>query len=271
METINFSKDLQFYSKPDPSINEVVLVKFTAMHDGFFDAVLQEYKDYTGIMNFKDATKKRRIFNWGKIVPLNRNMVAYAENINTNKKTVELSIAYIEEGEDMKKKLMKPFLENKILERFIKSLCVVNKLDFSEIWVKVVHMIDNDRMEEDEEKSLWEYFTENIDDIIDNINNTDDLLGTMIRTLYEKRMDESYHKITTKIGIISPGGIVHTKKLLETCLNKIEFNYTFKYEATPNYILESSSEDSSEEDHKKFIKILEIESQKSNPKVFVKV
>ena len=264
METINFSKDLQFYSKPDPSINELVLVKFTAMHDGFFDAVLQEYKGYTGIMNFKDATKKRRIFSWGKIVPLNRNMVAYAENIDTNKKTVELSIAYIEESEDIKKELMKPFLDNKRLEQFIKSLCVVNKLDFSEIWVKVIHKIDISRMEEDEEKSLWEYFTENID-------NTDDLLGTMIRTLYEKRTEESYHKITTKIGIISPGGIVHTKKLLETCLNKIEFNYTFKYDATPNYILESSSEDSSEEDHKKFIKILEIESQKSNPKVFVRV
>jgi hypothetical protein len=40
---------------------------------------------------------------------------------------------------------------------------------------------------------------------------------------------------------------------------------------TPDYILESSTEDSSIADHKKIIDILKIESQKMTPKVFIQV
>jgi translation initiation factor 2 alpha subunit (eIF-2alpha) len=96
------TKDFQYYSKPNPSKDEMVLVRFTAIKEGFFDAELLEYPSYTGIMNFKDATKKRRVYSWNKIVPLNKNMVACAEVIDIKNKVVELSIAYFEERENIK-------------------------------------------------------------------------------------------------------------------------------------------------------------------------
>ena len=272
--------NLQFYSKQNPHINEVVLVKFTVMKDGFFDGVLIEYPNYTIIMTFQDATKKRRVYSWGKVVPLNKNMVAQISNLDTMTKTAQVSIAYFEDKEeDYQEKLMKPFLENKLMINFIKSLCLVHKYEFNDIWTNLIHYIDtlreeyNEEQEDDEIVTIWKYFCNNIDDLEEWVESTnlDKDIYTNIKEQYDKKMTESPHNITTVIGIVSPGGTIHTKKLLEKVLKTIKYNYTFKYNATPNYILESSSFDSTEADHKKFIKVLETEAMKCDPKVFVKV
>lgn len=274
------TKDFQFYSNPNPSKDEMVLVQFTAIKEGFFDAILIEYPDYTGIMNFKDATKKRRVYSWNKIVPLNKNIVACAEVIDTKNKVVELSIAYFEEREnkdleplELQKNLLRNFSDNMILESFIRSLCIVNKFDFTEIWTKFVHYLDELRQEEDEEITIWKYFCDNIETLEEWIKmvELDQTVGDAIKILYEKRTDYGPKKITTKFGIISPKGIVHTKHFLEKILENIEYNFELNYESTPNYIFESYDNDSSEDDHKKFCKLLEVESQKNEPKIFVKI
>jgi len=271
--------NLQFYSKQDPIINEVVLVKFTVMKDGFFDGILVEYPNYTIIMTFQDATKKRRVYSWGKVVPLNKNMVAQISTVDTKTKTAQVSVAYFEDKEeDYQEKLMKPFLENKLMINFIKSLCVVHKYEFNDIWTNLIHYIDtlreeyNEELETDEMITLWKYFCDNIDDLEEWVEEAklDTDVYTNIKELYDKKMSVAPHNITTTVGIISPGGTIHTKKLLTKVLSTIKFNYTFKYNATPNYILESSSSDSTEEDHKKFLKVLETEAMKSDPKVFIK-
>ena len=50
---------LQYYFTNDPKINELVLVHFTEKCDAFFNVKLLEYP-YMGIMNFQDATKKKK-------------------------------------------------------------------------------------------------------------------------------------------------------------------------------------------------------------------
>ena len=277
MDSYNF----QYYSNSNPTTNEVVLVQFTKMNDGFFDAVLLEYPNYTGIMNFKDATKKRRVYSWNKIVPLNKNMFAHAETIDTEMKTVSLSIAYLEdiENTDTQTKLIQYFKENRIMTSFIKSIANLNNYNFNEIWTKLIYYIDMERIEynkmEDENISIWKYFCDNMEEELETWIEESDLsyldLYNIIKDAYDKKTSVAPHKITSKIGIISPDGITHTKKFLEYILKKIKFDFELKYESTPNYILESSSEVSDEEDHLKIIKMMETEGQKYEPKIFIKM
>jgi hypothetical protein len=194
--------------------------------------------------------------------------------------TVSLSIAYLEDIEDTEAQtiLIQYFKENRIMTSFIKSIANLNKYDFNEIWTKLIYHIDVERIEynkmEDENISIWKYFCDNIEELelwIEESGLSYPDLYNNIKDAYDKKISTAPHKITSKIGIISPDGIIHTKKFLESVLKKIKFDFELKYESTPNYILESSSEVSDEEDHMKIIKMMETESQKYEPKVFIKM
>jgi len=276
----------QYYSEANPIEGEIVLVQFTEKNDTFVKAVLLEYQ-YTGMMNYKDITKKRRVTSWNKYIQLNKNMVARVDEVDIDKKVVQLSLAFLDEGSKDEKnaalvqeKLMVPFNENKVMENFIKSICIQNidkKLyDYNSIWTTLIHHIDSLRRlhndENDENLSIWKYFNENINSIDEWIESSklDIIIGDTIKFMYHKKMDDIIHKIISKIGIISLGGIDSTKELLKIVLSNITFNYTIKYETTPYYIFESSSNDSSIELHTKFVEQLEKESSKFNPKVFIK-
>ena len=109
--------------------------------------------------------------------------------------------------------------------------------------------------------------------IYDNfgVANADDRqLIESIKELYGKITKETPKKITSKIGIISIGGIDATKKLISGILLQLKYNYNFRYETTPYYLFETSTEDSDCNSHNKFIKMLETESVKFNPKIFIK-
>lgn len=287
MTTIENTTNLQFYSKPNPSNNEIVLVKFIKHNMGFFNAVLLEYPGYTGIMNTTDATKLRRIPSWNKIVPLNKNMVACVEQVdssNNNSKTVQLSIAYLNEGEnkdlspdEIQTKLMTYFYENKTLESFIKTICVMTKYSFEQIWVTLIHHIDTLRIQynemNEETISIWKYFCDNISDIntwFEEID-LDKSVSDAITTLYIKRTTKSDYKISTKFAIISLIGVNMIKTILDTIVSNMKFKYDLYYESTPNFRFESNSSDSKPDDHIQFIKLLEAEVEKTNKKVFIKV
>ena len=272
----------QYYSTENPVEGELVLVQFTERNDSFIKAILLEY-EYTGMMNYKDVTKKRRVSSWNRFIPLDKNMVARVDDVDTDKKIVQLSLAFLDEGvkdeknaSQLQEKLMIPFNENKLMENFIKSLCVVNKLDYTMIWTSLVHCIDKHRREYnddmDENISIWKYFSDNIDTLDSWIEESklDDTIGTEIKKLFQKKTESVIHKIVSRIGIISLGGVESTKQLLSQVLSNIKFKYTFKYDSTPYYIFESSSEDSTVDEHIELVKQLEKESSKFNPKVFIK-
>lgn len=276
---------VNYYSVEHPEIGELILVKFNSQEDAFFGNLV-EFPDYRCIMNYQDVVKKRKVKSWAKIVPMNKVLVVKVDDIDTDKKIVQVSMAYLGDKfkEDLnnvqlQEKLMEPFNENKTMENFIKSLCIVNHFNYEKIWTSLVYHIDEFRRDfnddEDENEtipSLWSYFSNNFDDL-DNWIETCELnrnIGDAIKELYEKRTKETPKKITSRIGIISIGGIDATKKLISGILPQLKYKYIFRYDTTPNYLFETSTEDSDCNSHNKFIKMLESESVKFNPRIFIK-
>jgi translation initiation factor 2 alpha subunit (eIF-2alpha) len=267
-------KDINYYSTKDPCVNELVIVKITRQTDAFFGDLI-EYLDYTCIMNYQDVVKKRKVKSWSKFVPLNKLLVVNVDEVDINKKIVQVSMAYLADMFDkeitenqIQEKLIEKFNENKILESFITSLCFVNKLDFKKIWISLVYHIDTMRRKHDDEplKSLWQYFSDNIDEIMLSCE-LDDIIKILIKELYNKRTKEIFKKIITKIKIISIDGIDIIKEHIFKILNNVKYKYNFYYDTTPYYIFETTTEDSTIESHHDFIK--ELENKNSN--IFIKI
>ena len=129
----------QYYSDTDPIIDELVLVKFIKRNESFFDGELLEY-NYKGVLNYQDATKKRKVSSWNKIISLNKNMVAKVIEINKISNIVNLSLLYLDDNDsvnttqdEQQNKLMIYFNENQVLEKLIKSYCISINLDLNEM------------------------------------------------------------------------------------------------------------------------------------------
>ena len=267
----------QYYSTIIPTQGELVLVEFTEKLDSFFDAKLIEYP-FRGMMNYSDASKKRRISSWAKIVPLNKQMVARVDSIDEKALIVNISTAYLDEYVDEKnmspldiqEKLLLAFNENKLLEGFITSASVLANAKFEDIWIKLIHVVDAERREYYEESeedliSLWKYFSENFDEKIEAWCATGEInqaTKEVILNLFAKKNEKGPRKITSTIKIISQEGVTGTKKLLESCLGSLTYQFTFRYLTAPNFIFETSTVDSSPDDNHELIKNMKTQTQK---------
>ena len=58
----------QIYNNSYPELNETVLIKFTKKNESHFEGELVEY-NYSAIMSYNDATKKKKVYSWNKVVP----------------------------------------------------------------------------------------------------------------------------------------------------------------------------------------------------------
>jgi len=267
---------LQYYSTDTPKLNELVLVKFTKLNDSFFNAILLEYP-YTAIMTYQDATKKKKVLVWNKFVQLNKNMVAKIIEINEKDKIAQLSLTYLDDDynknlnpSQIQLKLLEHFNENKILEKFIRSLSITNNYNYNLIWQSLCYEIDiNRRIYNDinnKNLSLWKYFNDNINSIyIENI------IKDSVFLLFNKKHEILPEKIYTKIGLISVNGINILKEMLKNYLETIKYNFSFKYESAPYYLLVTSSEDTSINDHKEFINNLNLYIKKNELLIFTKI
>lgn len=268
--------DHHYYSTINPTEGELVLVEFTEKQDSFFDAKLIEYP-YRGMMNYSDASKKRKISSWTKLVPLNKPMVARVDSIDTKAKIVNISTAYLDEYVDEKnltpidiqEKLMVSFNENKLLESLITSVCVMTNTKFPDIWTQLVHVVDIERREyndesEEDNVSLWKYFAENFDEKIHawcESGQIDSETKKVIMSAFAKKKEKGPKKITSTIKIISQEGVASTKKLLSSCLDLLKYEYTFRYSTAPNFVFETSTADSSPEDHHELVANLKAQIQ----------
>ena len=276
--------DTQYYSVTEPSEGELVLVKFTEQGDGFFSGELLEY-DCRVMMNFSDVTKKRRQANLNKLVPLNKKMVARVESVDDKARIVQLSLAYLDEdvkdanAGTIQEKLLASFQENEQMKSFMKSMSIVHKYDYGEIWTRFVHPIDRHRREynqeenEDDDVSIWKYFNDNIDDLDEWVEESglDETFGERVLELHKKKTFKKDQPLLTRFGIISFGGVEATKQLLTRAFSDIGFDYSCEYESTPYYMFRSTTTDSSKEDHQRIVQFIQTEGQKQDPKIFVEV
>jgi len=265
----------QFYNNMDPLIGELVLVEFTNKTDYNFNCVLLEYK-YTGIMSYQDATKKRKVYSWNKIVPLNKSMVARVDDIDKKSKIVQISIAYLDENttnkndtlEDIQTLLMKYFIENRMLENFIKSLCIINNYELLEIWTKYIYIIDIERQKYNKKTSLWIFFNNNINNINDIINNIE--LTNKIKDLYYKKFNKIENAMNiSKLSIISLDGVSSIKNFFNNYFKNTNYIYTLKYETAPYYTLQTC--DITLEEHNNIVTDIKDKIPKYNSNIFIKI
>ncbi len=266
----------QIYSINIPTKYENVLVKFTNRNNTHIEGELLEYKSFKCMMSYNDVTKKKKVYSWNKIVPLNKLMVARVDEIFLESNYVQVSIAYFNkidniEDDDIQKHLLKKFNDNKILISILKNIFYTIQIDINEFWEKIIYSLDNVRRTDDINISLLEYFINNKELVINLIKDTNIIPDKIIE---EKLIEEinkigetKTQKLTSKIGIISVDGINYTIELITKVISEHN-NLTLKYIAAPYYILESNTSNSISDDHEVFINKLK---NYSSNKLFVKV
>jgi len=212
-------------------------------------------------------------------------MVARVESVDVDARIVQLSLAYLDEGmkdsdpNTIQDKLLALFQENEQMKSFIKSMSILHKYDYHEIWTKFVHLIDRHRRKynqeenENDDVTIWKYFNDNIDDLGKWVQESglDETFGERVLELYKKKTSMKDLPLFTRFGIISIGGVEATKQLLTRAFSDIVFEFKCEYESTPFYMFRSTTTDSSKEDHQKIITFLQTEGQKQDPKIFVDV
>lgn len=266
---------IQYYCNTKPQINELVLVNFTCHKESHIEGKLIEYPECDAFLSYNDATKKKKVLSWNKVVPLNKELVARVESIDGS--IAQVSLAYIMDNkipeEEMRKKLLEPFQANRQLVSIIKKLSIEFKIDYETLWIDIVHQIDEARRDEyDPENfpSVYQYCCEEKDNFEHIFSHNGELYEKFIE-LIEKSMEEKPYKILTKLEIVSNGGVENTILTLEKAIKTINFPFSLKYISAPVFHFESMSDESTEEDHKKFIEIVKLEADKMVPKTYVKI
>lgn len=248
---------IPFYNIDKPSIGEIVLVMFTKINQehSYFEGNLIEYPCNLH-MNFADSTKKRNA-NFKKIVPLNKETFASVDEI-LDGNIIKVSLRDVDKEYS--------FEDNKTLLIIFKELSKKYKKDINDLWKEIIYKVDEKRQNEDKtDVSLLNYCIEEKEFTSTLSPETNDLFE-----LINKYKQGKPYKIISKIAIVSSGEINNTTTIIKKCLESITFPYTFKYETTPYYILESISTNSKVEEHDQFIELLKQEGDKMNPKTFVK-
>lgn len=263
---------IPFYDVLKPSNDEVVLVTFTEHKKDYIDGTLQEYP-CSLFLNYSDATKKRNVSSWQKIVPLNKPMIAKVEDANYAEGIVQVSLSYMYDSEESKQ-MYDTFSKNSLLVSFFKKLAHFSGVDINVLWKDIMYKIDANRRNEyepDDMPTLYNYCDEERDFVKSVFEETghSNVLSKFVDEL-DNRKKEKPQKIVSQIEIISNGGVQNTKALIEKALTTIEFEHTMRYSTAPTFLFESKSSESSDDDHKKLVEFLTQEGQKMVPKSFVR-
>ena len=242
---------MNYYSTLYPEIDELVLVVFNEKlnEEGIFKGSLLEYPNYECIMSYQDATKKKKVKSWNKIIVLNKQMIAKVDNIEKN--IIQVSLAYL--CNDTNVKMESYFNSNKIMTQFITTLCVVNNYNYNYVWGTLIYHLD--RLRRNDNISIWNYFNNNINDLHIWISDVlmDEGYIESIMKLYNKKNEIIIQKITTRFGIVNTQSIENIYNIFNTVLSNIKYNYSLKYDTTPYYIFQSETNDSNIDEHNNFI------------------
>lgn len=248
---------LKIFENIVPEINENVLVIFTEYKDTHIDAILINYESVSAIMLYEDSTRRKKVYDWRKVIPLNKQMVAKVEEVYDNN-FIKISTAYFEykkDQEELAKELLKPFSENNILIKILSKICKMNNINFVEFWENIIYKIDKLRREDNlNDESLLSFITNNIDTFCELLKGKYDcLLEELNKVLFNKII-----KLQTKIKITSKSNVNNIKNFLDFVYKtKNNFNYTIKYESAPIFVIESSSENSSMDNHNDLLTFME--------------
>jgi len=169
------------------------------------------------MMIYEDATRKKKVYDWKKEVPLNKTIVAKVEELFSND-YIKLSTRYFDQKLDpseLRKELMKPFSDNKVLITTMKKICRNNNLDFNTFWSNVIYKINDEKRSNELNMSLLDYILEN-KELFNNIikENYSENYEKIIDQ-YEKQISIKIYKIQSKFSLITKNSIENSKELLK--------------------------------------------------------
>ena len=258
---------IPFYKNSKPGDNESVLVIMTTENNSWFEGHFVEYSGKV-FLRKEDATKKKRVTSWNNIVPLNKEIIAKVDDIEFSNDIVKVSITYMDEEQET---ILENFKKNKKLISIIKSVAFQLGENIDTIWSSIIYKIDEKRKEDYEIEDmppLLQYCINEIE-IFKEIFK-DNVMFKKLEDTLNKFIEEKPFKIISTIGIISYDGVQNTKNLIENALNNIPYKYSLTYsyykknktdqKSFPAYIFETSSEDTKNDDHEKFISFLETQA-----------
>lgn len=282
------SLPFSFYDIKKPIINENVLVIFTKHTDSHIEGKLLEY-NCDLFMTYSDATKKRKVSSWSKIVPLNKPMVAKVDDPNHADNIVQVSLSYLHDEKDNKNEkstseLPELFNKNKQLISIVKKIIfeqfekmedkeeIVNAI-LKDFW-DVMYTIDKKRREDYEAEDLPALLDYCISesDIVKQIfseSNYNDLYSRF-NEMITKIDEDKPKKLVSRIEIVSTGSYKNTIMLFKKALERVTFTYSLKYDTAPVFVLETTSTDSNYTDHNDFVKYVKDEGLELEPKTYVK-
>ena len=256
--------EIKFHCDKKPKIGELVQVVFTERHEQHTEGYLTEYEG-SGIMTHSQATKKKKIKSYNKIIPLNKPLPATIEEFDGEKNYGNVSRAYLDDPDDLNNA---KFLSNSKIINLIYQECLKKEINFKDFWTEKVFPF-LEKIKEDK-VSYLESFIENIDMFKDELNED---LYDIFENIKIKVSSFQIKKKTFQgeIGIISNGGVEVTKKLIKDSLNElsqeVREKFLVKYNNTPKFLLQSEY---SEESIKEFALKVQ-EKSKSLDNVFVKL
>jgi len=282
------SLPFSFYDIKKPIINENVVVIFTNHTDSHIEGKLLEY-NCDLFMTYSDATKKRKVSSWSKIVPLNKPMVAKVDDPNHADNIVQVSLSYLHDEKDNKNEkstseLPELFNKNKQLISIVKKIIfeqfekmedkekIVNAI-LKDFW-DVMYIIDKKRREDYEPEDLPALLDYCISesDIVKQIfseSNYNDLYSRF-NEMITKIDEDKPKKLVSRIEIVSTGGYKNTIMLFKRALERVTFTYSLKYDTAPVFVLETTSTDSNYTDHNDFVRYVQDEGKRLEPKTYVK-
>jgi translation initiation factor 2 alpha subunit (eIF-2alpha) len=261
-----------FYNATKPDNDEIVLVIFTKEEDSYFEGTLVEYTGKV-FLRKEDATKKKRVSSWNNIVPLNVEKYAKVYDLNFSNDTIQVSLTNLD---DDLTNIQEHFSKNKRLISLIVTISFQLSTNVDTIWESVIYKINDERLKYNEENDNNDDITyTNILDYI--MNNIEHLKKTLdddkVIIKIEKMLEDKPFKMLSTIGIISNNGVENTTNLLKKVLEEITYEYSLKYsyykkkndtKTFPVYLFETSSEDSTEENHSNFIQALKDKAMNAN-------
>jgi len=245
--------NISFYENKLPEQFENVLVVFTKHLDTHIEALLLEYEGVNGMMTYEDSTRRKKVYDWKKEVPLNKPTIARVEKVIDNNYVQLSTLNFIDKKKDpaeLYKELMKPFNDNKFLLNIIKKLCRQNNIDINEFWLNIIYEIDKIRRNDDVNESLFNVFMNNFDLIKEKYS--EDIINEL-----NKLVNNKIYKLQTKFSLITKLDINDTIELLKMIQSNNNWLYTIKYDTASSYLLESSSDTSTEINHQELIKMIE--------------
>ena len=257
MEPNIYNMTIPIYENRLPEIYENVLVTFIEHKDTHIEAKLLEYDNINAMMVYGDATRKKKVYDWKREVPLNKPSIAQVEQIIDNNYVQVSTLRFIDKKKDPKKlavELMKPFNDNKVLVNIIKKLCKTLDIDFNNFWKNVIYQIDKQRREDDNNQSLLDTLSdmEVIKNIISSVySNYEEIMAELGKLLNNK-----IFKIQTKINLITKQDVHNTITFLNFIILDNKWIDTIKYDTGSNYIIESSSELSNQDNHDNLIEVI---------------